>query len=526
MPLTVRQLFDSPEFAGMELICGSSGLDREITSVNVMEAPDIAKWLNGGELLLSTGYQFRDRPEELCDLVISIKNAGAAAMGFKNRFLKHFPPHARDLAEWLDLPIISLPTELPYSEIIRAVIVKTYEAENIRLSEAILRSFSQIIAEGGDTIKILQNLMFFAKCKVCFLDAVTGRRSCVPGTEDFEGVPVDNIASLLKKHPYERLLLAGSTYGYFIFDKYPEGSLGQVVIEHAKMAMLLATQRETATRQIESRYRDEFVQDLLTGNVKHHDEVLNRATRFGWNLSRPLRSVVVSIDGYREHFEHPSSENETRTLEEARLRIFCICVGEMRRTFGDCPYSRMSDSIVFLLNVDQRGSFKRKIALCANRVREKLSSWTDFTVTIGIGEEKPDFLRIAESYEDARRSIELMRPLVGGDNLYFWEELGVFTVLSPLCGTDEAHKFCRSRLGALLEDSERSRELLSTLEALIATNWNFQVAADTLRIHYNTVRYRYEKFSELLGMDFTGSNARLEVALALKLRQLDPCMIS
>lgn len=525
MPLTVRQLLDSPEFAGMELICGSSGLDRVIRSVNVMEAPDISQWLSGGELLLSTGYQFRDRPEELGDLVISINNAGAAAMGFKNRFLEHFPPQARDLAEWMGLPIIGLSAELPYSEIIRIVILKTYEVENIRLSESIMRSFSQIISEGGGTAKILQNLMLLTKRSVCFLDAETGKCACVPGSDVFEGVSEDDADTLLKKYPHERLLLAGSTYGYFIFDQYPADPIGQIVVEHAKMAMMLAAQREIAARQVESRYRDEFVLDLLTGNVKHHEEVLNRAARFGWNLARPLRSVVVGIDGYKTHFEHPPSESEARALEEARMQIFSTCVSEMRRTFGDCPYSRMSDSIVFLLHVDGRGAFRRKITQCAGRVREKLSSWTSFTVTIGIGEEKPGFLGAAESYDDARRAIALMRPLSEGGGLHFWEELGVFTILSPLCGTDEARKFCRSRLGPLREDSERNRELIITLETLIAVNWNVQAAADELRIHYNTVRYRYEKLSKLLGLDFTKSDARLEVALSLKLRQLDPGML-
>jgi len=52
MSLTMRQLLKTPELSGMELICGSSGLDRVISSVNVMEAPDIARWLHGGELLL------------------------------------------------------------------------------------------------------------------------------------------------------------------------------------------------------------------------------------------------------------------------------------------------------------------------------------------------------------------------------------------------------------------------------------------------------------------------------------------
>ena len=51
--LTVRELLTSQELAETELIAGADGLDRPVRSVNVMEAPDIARWLRGGELLLA-----------------------------------------------------------------------------------------------------------------------------------------------------------------------------------------------------------------------------------------------------------------------------------------------------------------------------------------------------------------------------------------------------------------------------------------------------------------------------------------
>lgn len=52
MSLTVRQLLEIPEFAEVKVTRGTSGLDRIVTSVNVMEASNIAQWLNGGESLL------------------------------------------------------------------------------------------------------------------------------------------------------------------------------------------------------------------------------------------------------------------------------------------------------------------------------------------------------------------------------------------------------------------------------------------------------------------------------------------
>jgi len=211
----------------------------------------------------------------------------------------------------------------------------TDEVENIRSSESILRSFSQIITEGGGIEKILQNRMYFIKCKACFLDAFTGRCYRISDDEVFGGLAGVNADFLLKKYPYECLSLSNATYGYFIFENYPVDALGRVAIEHAKTAMLLAMQKEIATKQLESRYRDEFVQDLLTINIRYHEKILNRASRFGWDLAGSICCAVFSIDDYKHHFEQALSEKMTQTLEETRQMIYLQCKQEMRQVFRE-----------------------------------------------------------------------------------------------------------------------------------------------------------------------------------------------
>lgn len=523
MSLSVRALLEMPELAGMGLIAGESGLDRRVESVNVMEAPDIAQWLHGGELLLSTGYQFREHPDDFEELVMAIHKSGAAALGFKNRFLHEFPLRARELADRLGMPILSLPLNLPYSDIIRIVMLRTDEVEEIRFSEAVLRSFSQVMAEGGDVTRVLQNLRSFLKCEVCFLDAISGHCFCA-SEEGFSDVPLAREKkTILDKYAHERLTMSGTTYGYFLFEQYPSESLWRVVVEHAKTAMLLAIQRDISSRQIESRYRDEFVQDLVTNNIRYHEEVLNRARRFGWDLSGPLRCVIFDIDNYKSYFEHPLPAERALELEEARQRIYSVCKQEMRPVFREIPYLTMSDSIVFLLNLHRFPDFAVRLRGCAGNIQNKVRDWTGFTVTIGVGDVKKDFFDVWESYEEARRAIEMMRPLSGGDALYIWDELGIFTVLAVAARSEEAGKFCASRLGRLAaQDRERHGDLLETLRVLVDCDWNFRAAARTLDIHYNTIRYRYEKLCELMAPDLGSGAGRLEVAVALKLLSLNP----
>ena len=518
MPLTVKHILEMPELTGVVLIAGESGLINHVRSVNVMEAPDIAQWLRGGEFLLSSGYQFRDSAGDLEEFIKTIHAAGVAALGFKNRFLQEFPSRAKDFANRLALPILGLPLELPYSDIIRIVIMKTDEVENVRFSESVLRSFSEVLTEGGGAAEVIRNLAFLLQCGVCFLGETA--RHCSHFSEKAfadECLSADE-KILLGKYPHERLLLSHRSYGYFIFENTLKDALWRVILEHAKVAMLLALQKEIATRQVEARYRNEFAQDLLTGNIRHHEEVVNRAQSFGWNLAGKLRVVVFDIDNYKARLGQALPKESAFSLEEMRERIYTICKNEMQFVFKNLPYLTMSDFIAFIVNTENCLNFKVKMERCRKAVQEKTRDSTGFTVSVGVGNEKRDFLGLSESYDEARRAIEMMRPSVNGGGFYLWDEMGVLTVLASVSGSEEARKFCLSRLGALVGDES----LLRTLKILVNQNWNFKAAARCLKIHYNTIHYRYEKICELTGLDLSTGEKRLEMGVALKLLHLNP----
>ncbi|KXF48841.1 hypothetical protein AXA44_27610 [Rhodococcus sp. SC4] len=73
--------------------------------------------------------------------------------------------------------------------------------------------------------------------------------------------------------------------------------------------------------------------------------------------------------------------------------------------------------------------------------------------------------------------------------------------LVALCSTDATacRAFVEEQLGPLVEDTEMARRLRDTLETFLASNQNFRATAARLGVHHNTVRYRLEQTSALLG---------------------------
>ena len=83
MPVTVGQILELPVLKDARLLAGQEGLDRKVSSVTVGEVPDIADWLSGVEMVLSTMFAVKgdlDRQREFCRRVMM---AGASALFVK-----------------------------------------------------------------------------------------------------------------------------------------------------------------------------------------------------------------------------------------------------------------------------------------------------------------------------------------------------------------------------------------------------------------------------------------------------------
>ena len=59
MGFTVFDALATPALQGAELVGGWTGLARTVQSITVAEVPDASAWLDGGELILTTGYMYR-----------------------------------------------------------------------------------------------------------------------------------------------------------------------------------------------------------------------------------------------------------------------------------------------------------------------------------------------------------------------------------------------------------------------------------------------------------------------------------
>ncbi|SMG23625.1 purine catabolism regulatory protein [Dethiosulfovibrio salsuginis] len=528
MSMTIQEILDLPSMKGLKIIAGGSCINsRQVRSVTVLDAPDAYSWVREGDLIVSSGYIFRDSPELLIDLIEKLAEIRSAGLGIKtDRYIKEVSPRVLDLADELGLPLIHVPNHFAFADIIHPVLseIVNRQARLLRYSETVRHSFFDLSVNGADLQAILENLENFTHKPFGFVDTLTGERYFFGDSKKLKAsFESQSLRDALKAGISDTISLNGKIFGYLTFDCSAdelEEKNCEIPITQAKGAILLYMQRRIAEIQAESRYRNEFVQDILIHNLRFEGEVWNRAKMFGWNLQGSHCVAVMDIDNYKHQFEKKSGESDfLPVLEGTKKRIYSICKTYMEGFFESIPYTEMSDSISFIIPVsDGLPTLKERLQPMLKEIQRSIKEDTHFSITIGIGGQKESVFECHESYDEARKALETVRAAAGGNRVVFWKDLGAYKLLGSLYDTEAGHSFYREYIGPLIDhDKRRKSELLRTLKAMVRNNWQMKAAAQDLSVHYSTLKYRYAKICDILEFDPEDSEQRLNLALSLKL---------
>ena len=133
----------------------------------------------------------------------------------------------------------------------------------------------------------------------------------------------------------------------------------------------------------------------------------------------------------------------------------------------------------------------------------------------GIGQVHP-LADLRQSFYQARIALTLPRLLGKNHFVQKFSELGIYYPI--FCQElQDIRTFCMQTLDKIIEHDERTDgDLLPTLRKLLDSNVNMKSTADSLFIHVNTLYYRVNKIEELLKIDFSNMDNRVNLFIAIK----------
>ncbi|NLB89500.1 MAG: PucR family transcriptional regulator [Syntrophomonadaceae bacterium] len=150
-----------------------------------------------------------------------------------------------------------------------------------------------------------------------------------------------------------------------------------------------------------------------------------------------------------------------------------------------------------------------------NNYKDMIEEKFDIHISIGIGQTYP-LLNIIKSFQEAQIAVTLPR-LTGKSNfVQKFSELGIYY---PIFSQDieKIIDYCLEKIGPLIEnDYKTDGELLLTLRRLLDSCVNIKSTADSLFIHVNTLYYRMNRIEQILNVDLSKMETRVELYTAIK----------
>jgi purine catabolism regulator len=169
--ITVGDVVKRPLFRHAQVVAGSRGLSRPIRWVHVLETADTGKYLNGGELILSTGLGFgEDREKRLAYLGELIRRQAVGLCIELGSFVPQIPTDMLELADHHDFPLIVFHQPVRFVDITldlhESIINRQMQA--LRRLENYSRDLQQLSLHPQGIPKILQHFQSEVHTQVFF----------------------------------------------------------------------------------------------------------------------------------------------------------------------------------------------------------------------------------------------------------------------------------------------------------------------------------------------------------------------
>jgi PucR family transcriptional regulator, purine catabolism regulatory protein len=469
---TVEDIVSLPEL-GIELCAGADALNREVSWLHVSELQDPTPWLEGRELLLTTGLGIRETPFDQRAYLARLAAHGLAGLGFGLGFgFAEVPPALVEEADRLGFPVLSIPYETPFVAITKEAYRRIAAEQLDRVTRAleVHERLAEAFLRGRALGALLGILSGHLRCTVALVDENgrlieerrAGRRASLAAALELPVVARDVSAVL-------RVARSGDG-GFSEYDR--------LVLHHGQTAVALELSRRRAVSAAELRLAGDLLDDLERERLDDR-EASRRMAAFG-------------LDPNREHAALVAAAGDSGGGE--RLRH--VLAAELERRSVRHVSAGRSDEAVFLIEAageDPALALARSLVGAAEGGR------------LGVGRPARGRL-LGRSLREARAALA-----TGDASVASYRDLGSLALLLNL--SDAALEAFADRV---LGPARTHVKLLTSLRELLETGCRWNETAARLGIHRHTLRYRIDRLAQLTGRHPDNPAQRMELWLALQ----------
>ncbi|MGG4442233.1 PucR family transcriptional regulator [Brevibacillus fortis] len=529
--LTIAEIIKRPLFQHAQVVAGHRGLSRPVRWVHVLETADTGQFLNGGELILSTGLGFGEEQEKRLAYLTELIRRKAVGLCIElGRYIPSIPEDMLELANHHQFPLLVFHQPVRFVDITQDLHEHLIHAQlqALRNLEAYSRSLQQLSLQAAGTPKLLQHFQVAVQTQVFYYapDGTTQFAPVVPHDVAIEMSDVmrSHFSELDSGEAGVRLLSLSATrqlaYQPVMAMGHVLAYVGIVLFERSPDEYLLLTLDNTVSAMAQILMRKMFVEEqaLATENRLFDDLIANRS--IPEEQMRSLLGITGSGKASTYHLIILSFEKKKNLAEDSLpphdlTAIFRSLLTRHRfRPFIRC----MGHRFYFLLIeqqplIDSRRTLEKAFRDVKRIMTQMLG--VDAQIWMGVS-------RAGKRLSDAGRHLaeaEQALAFYHESSSPFFADLGLFRLLFHVPNEPVLKVFISDYLGLLLaHDQAHGSSLVHTLRVYLDANLSKQEAAEKLYIHRQTLYHRLEKIEEILGEDYTATQNRICLEIALRAR--------
>ena len=551
MGLSVEEMLNIDIFSGAKLLGGAAGLGNEIKGATIIEAPDIVKFISGGEVLLTRFYAFQFCTSEEFDSYfreLAQKRVSAIVIKRGNDVddMEEKVKYILEFAEEYAVPVLEVAFELSFREILRPILERLFNEEVRRLkyfktTHDNFTALSFLRGSGEDSLqkildvleKLIGNPAALFNQNMDYLAGTEGsaqKMAISDNAEEYQPQFYSNYTYLRQKvtltdeepkvcYQYIvkwRIMYNRRVYLVITASNSQFGDMDDIAVENAVTALKQEMFRQHTVEELEEKFQNDIITQILNGNFHSRKELEREVKRLGIPVDANYRVLIFKL--WNECTGGFEKLNE-------QFKFDSILRDAVVNEFGDVRVRNDVDQVIVIQQIypeqkqeDYRKELKETVEKIQKRICQKNKN---LKVRAGVGKEVEGVFKLSDSFKEARDSLEFIgifkeRSAEQNHHIVFFSDMGIFKLLCKADNPEELYEYIPESLQKLLHYKKQQRqELILTLNTYLDRNQNLTKTAQELFIHYKTAAYRIDRIVKITGIDMNNASEVLAVRIGL-----------
>lgn len=542
MGLTVRELLLAEEMKDIKVLAGDRGLDKEIKGVTIIEAPDIVKFIDGGEVLLTGLYAFRScTVDEFRTYINELSRKSVSALVLKRgRKVENADTKIELLftfAQEHNIPVLEVPFEVSFRDVMSLIMERLFNEEVTRLKyfKTTHDNFAALAIAPDSTGKGVDEILDVLSKLIRNPVAVYNQNlTCLAATDQAprefavsrDAVPFDpgtysNYTYMRQKGEVSQCLIQvkmsfrEKIYLVVTELNQPFGTMDCIAAESAITALRFEFSRQYAVTELEKKFQNDIIHNILNGKIHSMGELQKNTSLLGVDINGSYRVIVFGM----------TNESMARGDFKAKVKDIDVLSDLIRSRISKAKIHNDLDKIVVIQEVEREQTqeeYRKNIKKIAEQVQADVARYNKYLkIKAGAGRVVDGIINLPESFKEANEAFMFVdvageTPEDGGPQIMLFADLGIFKLLCQLSAPSMLLEYVPEGLQKLYNYKKPQRDdLITTLRAYLDRNLNLSKTAQDLYVHYKTAVYRIEKIEKLTGIDFDNANEVLAVRIGL-----------